>query len=485
MKEVAFNRTLGASTTIAIVIGGVIGSGIFMKPSLMASQLGSPLLLLSVWLVAGLISLLGALSNCELACMFPETGGPIVFFKKIYGNGFSFVYAWAAFAVSNTAGNASIAYVFSEYTNYFIDLPRFSEATEQSVNFSIPFIGTIYILKNFGVKVLTIFLVMLLSAINYRSVKQGGTLQRILSSLKVIAMIILVGGIFFSSKGSSANIFSSSSAMPHGWALIGAYMAALSGAFWAYDGWNNITFVAGEIKDPQKNIPRGLFMGLLFCVAIYSLINLAYIYVMPISQMAASNFVASDVATIAWGTIGGSAIALMVMLSTLGAANANILATARTTFAMGEENKWFAIAGKVQPRFKTPGNALWMNAIWSSVLIFSGSFDMLTDMLIFVTFFFYGMSALGVIILRIKQPKVPRPYKVLAYPIVPILFVCFVFFFLTSTVYTDITNYKNGTAPIINSVLGIAITLVGIPVYYLSRRKTAAGGSGSPPRRSR
>jgi basic amino acid/polyamine antiporter, APA family len=473
-----FNRTISLNTTIAIVIGGVIGSGIFMKPALMASQLGSPLILLSVWLVAGMISLFGALSNCELATMFPETGGPYIFFKKIYGNGFAFVYGWAAFAVSNTAGNASIAYIFSEYANYFIDLPRFSEATEQSVQLSIPYIGTIFILKNFGVKVLTVFLVLLLTWVNYIGVKEGGTLQRILTAMKVVAMMLLIGGILFSSKGSSQNIITSSPSMPSGWALIAAYMAALSGAFWAYDGWNNITFVAGEIKDPQRTIPKGLFTGLLTCVIIYALINLAYIYILPIEIFAGSSFVASDAATVAWGTVGGSVIALLVMLSTLGATNANILATARTTYAMGEGNKLFTKAGKIHPKFKTPGKALILNAIWSSVLIFSGSFDMLTDMLIFVSWFFYGASALGVIILRIKMKNTHRPYKVWGYPVVPVLFVCFVAFFLISTLCSDIHNYKNGTSPIINSLLGIVITCIGLPVYYFSKKPADAFNSG-------
>ena len=224
----SFKRTLGLTTTISIVIGGVIGSGIFMKPALMASQLGSSFLLLSVWVVAGVVSLFGALSNCELASLFPETGGPYIFFKNIYGKGFAFLYGWAAFSVTNTAGNASIAYVCSEYANYFIDLPQFSEATIQSVKWSIPFIGTIFPLQNFGVKVLTVLLVLLLTAINYRSVKYGGALQRVLTALKIAAMIILVGGIFFSSKGSAHNIIAGTSTMPHGWALVGAYMAALS-----------------------------------------------------------------------------------------------------------------------------------------------------------------------------------------------------------------------------------------------------------------
>ncbi|MEI7626762.1 MAG: amino acid permease [Bacteroidota bacterium] len=466
-----FKRTLSLNTTIALVIGGVIGSGIFMKPALMASQLGSPLLLISVWIVAGIITLFGALSNAEVAAMFPETGGQYVFFKKMYGDAFAFLYGWAAFSVFNTAGNASIAYVFSQYANYFVELPHFSVAIEKSYTFHIPLVGNIFPLENFGVKILTVFLILILTAVNYLSVAYGGALQRVLTALKAIAIVLLIFGILFSGKGSVHNIVTSMPSMPHGWDLIGAYMAAIAGAFWAYDGWNNITFVAGEIKDPQRNIPKSLFFGLSFCIIIYVLVNLAYIYVLPIDKMALSTFVASDSATVTWGLIGGGIIAAMVMLSTLGSANSNVLATARVTYAMSEENRLFAWAGKPQKRFNTPGNALILNAAWTIILILSGSFDMLTDMLIFVSWFFYGMSGLGVFLLRKKMHDTPRFYKVWGYPIVPLFFVAFVGFFLCSTLYTDINNYRNGTAPIINSVLGAIITCIGIPIYYLSKKK--------------
>lgn len=464
-------RSMTLGTTIAIVAGGVIGSGIFMKPSLMASQLGSPLLLLSVWIVGGVITLFGALSNCELATLFPETGGPFVFFKNIYGDLFAFVYGWAAFAVINTAGNASIAFVCAQYADYFFSLPRFSPAIESAAALSIPFIGTIFPLQNIGVKCLTVVLLVVLSAINYRSAREGGALQRVLTVLKIVAMMILIGGLLFSGKGSAANIVTPVESGPSGWALVTAYMAALSGAFWAYDGWNNLTFVAGEIEQPQKNIPRGLFTGLFICVTVYALINLAYVYILPIESLASSSFVASDAAGAAWGAAGGSAIALLVILSTLGAASSNVLATARTTYALGTDNKWFAAAGRVHPRFHTPANAIIFNLAWSVLLVFSGSFDMLTDMLVFVTWFFYGMSALGVFILRRRMPEAERSYKVWGYPLVPAIFILFVLFYLASTLYTDIALFAEGKTDIMNSLLGLIITCAGIPLYFASRRR--------------
>lgn len=467
-------RNLGLTTTIALVVGGVIGSGIFMKPALMGAQLGSPVLLLSVWVVAGIITLFGALSNAEVAAMFPETGGQYVFFKKMYGDAFAFMYGWAAFAVFNTAGNASVAYVFSTYANVLYPLPQLDAATAHAFHLHIPWVGDFFPLENIGVKLLTIILILALTAVNYCSVKQGGALQRLLTSLKAVAIVVLIGGILFSGKGTGANIVTHIAAMPTGWALVGAYMAAISGAFWAYDGWNNITFIAGEIKNPQQVIPKSLFRGLAFCIIIYALVNLAYVYVLPIDKLSASSFVASDAATVVWGTVGGSVIALMVMLSTFGSTNANVLATARVTFAMAEESKWFNRAGKVQPKYHTPGNALLFNAVWTCILILSGSFDMLTDMLIFVSWFFYGMSGLGVFLLRKRMRTTVRVYKVWGYPFVPLLFVAFTAFFLGSTVYTDIVNYNSGTAPVINSVLGIVITCIGIPVYIFSKKKKHA-----------
>ncbi|ULQ56222.1 amino acid permease [Flavihumibacter rivuli] len=472
------SRSINIRTTIAIVVGGIIGSGVFMKPSLMLSQLGSPWALVSVWVLAGFITLFGALSNAEIAAMYPETGGPVVFFQKIYGDAFSFLYGWAAFAVFNTAGNASIAYVFAEYSNYFFHLPRFSPATERLIELYIPFIGKIYPLANIGVKLLTIFILALLTWVNYRSVQMGGALQRILTALKAVAIALLIGGVLTSGKGDWGH-FGETVATNNSMGWLGAYIAALSGAFWGYDGWNNINFIAGEVKDPQRTIPRSLLLGLMACIIIYALVNVAYVYAMPVAQMAGSTFVAADAATMVWGGIGGSLITLLVMLSTFGSANACVFSTARVTYAMGKDNAWFAWMGKAHPRYNTPGNALVINGIWSALMVFTASFDMLTDMLVFVSWFFYGMSALGVFILRFRFPNKERIYKVPGYPWVPLVFVIFTFFFLCLTLYQDIINYQSGKSPLVNSLFGLLITCIGIPIFYASRKS----GEGKGPQR--
>jgi APA family basic amino acid/polyamine antiporter len=463
--------TLGLWTSISLVVGGIIGSGIFMKPALMASQLGSPELLVGVWIFAGIITLFGALSNAEVAAMIPQTGGQFIFFKLMYGDFVAFLYGWAAFAVFNTAGVASIAYVLGSYVEFFITLPRFPDEVERAAALNIPFVGTLYPLANAGVKTITIAVVMALTWVNYLSTRSGGNIQVIFTVLKVIAIAVVVFGGLLSGNGNTANFVTNSAIIhPEGLALMGALVAAMSGAFWGYDGWNNITFVAGELKNPQRDIPRSLLVGLLICIAIYILITLSYLYVLPIDVVANSPLVASDAAKIVFGTLGGAMIAAMVIISTFGTTNGNILATARVSFAMAQEREFFATMGKVHPRYNTPGNALMIHGIYTSLLVISGSFDMLTDMLIFVSWLFYGMSAAGVFILRYKMPNEPRPYKVWGYPFIPGIFVLFTFFFLCITVVTDVYKYAAGETPVINSLLGLLLTFLGVPLFWYFRK---------------
>lgn len=464
-------RTFGLWSSVSIVVGGIIGSAIFMKPASMAAQLGSPELLIIVWVGAGIMTMFGALSNAEVAAMIPETGGQFIFFQKMYGDFIAFMYGWAAFAVFNTAGVASIAYVLGTYVEYFVELPRFSPATEHSIEIFMPFIGHIYPLENIGVKSVTIAVVMLLTGVNYISTRFGGNVLVIFTALKVAAMAMIVGGIFFSGEGDVNNLIADSTVIqPTGWAMLAAIVAATSGAFWGYDGWNNITFVAGEIKDPQRNIPKSLFIGLISCMVIYVLITLAYLYVLPIDKAAQSAMVGSDAAQVVMGSVGGGIIALMVIISTFGTTNGNVLATARVSFAMAQEKQFFAWVGKVHPRFQTPANALLLHGVWTSALVLSGSFDTLTDMLIFVSWLFYGLSAAGIFILRRKMPDAERPYRVWGYPIVPAVFVTFTIIFLILTFTNDIMNYVSGKTVIINSLFGIFLTLLGLPLYWYFKK---------------
>ncbi len=470
-------RKLGSWATISIVAGGVIGSGIFMKPALMAGQLGSPLLLIAVWIIAGIITLFGALSNAEVAAMLPVTGGQYIFFEKMYGDFFAFLYGWAAFAIFNTAGVASIAFVMAEYTGYFIELPRFSAGVERSIAWHIPFIGTLYPLENAGVKGVTIATVLLLSVVNFISTRFGSGIQVVFTMAKIAAIVLLLGGIFFSGEGSFANLVTKNAGMPEGTALVSALIAATAGAFWAYDGWNNITFIAGEIRNPQVVIPRSLLIGILIPIALYVLINVAFLYVIPINKMPGSLLIAADAASLVMGAAGGAAIVALVILSTFGSVNGNILATARVSFAMSREQRFFRFAGKVHPRFNTPGNALILHAGWTTLLVISGSFDMLTDMLIFVSWLFYGMGVAGLFILRKKMADTHRPFKVPGYPFVPLIFCAFTSFFLVVTLYNDFSNYAAGRTPVVNAALGLGLMLIGVPFYwYFTRKQKSRSG---------
>lgn len=463
---------LGLFTTLSIVIGAMIGSGIFKKPALMAAQLGSPELLLGIWVVAGFITLFGALTNAEIAGMITQTGGQYIFFQKMYGNFMAFLYGWAVFAVIQTGSIASITYVFSQYFQYFYVLPHFSPAVEQSFVLHIPFIGQIAPLADIGVKLLTIAVIVVLTLVNYLGVRFGGTVQNVFTVLKVAAILFLVAAGFASGAGSFEHVVQPAAAgIPTGGALVLAIVAAMSGAFWAYDGWNNITYIAGEVRQPQRTVPRALFLGTFVVITVYLLVNLAYLYILPVDVMAASDLVATDAATVILGSLGGTFIAAAVMVSTFGTSNGTILASARVYFAMAREKMFFPAIGAIHPRYRTPGNALLLQAVWTCILVLSGTFDTLTDMLIFVSWIFYALGAFGVFILRRTMPDVPRPYKVWGYPVVPAVFVLFASVYVLFTLYGDITAYIEGKATIINSVFGLVLVGMGIPFYIYFRSK--------------
>lgn len=467
---------LGLYTTIAIVVGAVVGSGIFRKPALMASQLGSPELLLAIWVGAGIITLFGALTNAEVAGMITKTGGQYIYFQKMYGEFVAYLYGWAIFAVIQTGSIASITYVFAEYTEYFFKLPRFSPEIEKNVYIHIPFIGNIYPLYDFGVKSLTIFVIVLLTIVNYLGVVFGGALARIFTTAKILAILVLVIFGFAMGEGNTGNFTEEASYFSNtGKGIMLGIIAALSGAFWSYDGWNNITYIAGEVRQPQKNIPRGLFVGTIIVIIVYLLVNLSFMYVMPIDEMATSKLVASDVAHYSMGAIGGGFVAAAVMISTFGTSNGTIMVSARVYYAMSKRGMFFNTIGKVHPKFRTPHNALLLQCIWTCVLVISGTFDILTDMLIFVSWIFYAIGAYGVFVLRKKMPDVERPYKVWGYPWVPVIFVVFATFFVFLTLYDDINSYISGEKYIIDSVFGLFLCALGIPLYLYFKHKRANG----------
>jgi APA family basic amino acid/polyamine antiporter len=466
----SLQKKIGFWSATSIVVGSIIGSGVFMKPATMAAQLGSPVWLTLVWIIAGIFSLFGALIYSELGAMLPETGGIYAYFRRMFGDFFAFLYGWAAFSVINTAAVAAISFVCAQYADYFLHLPRFDVATEQSYVWHIPFIGDLYPLQNFGVKLLAVFIIISLTGLNYRSVKAGSAFQVISTFLKMAVIAALIVGIFVSGQGSVQNFFHAENPK-EGMSLLSGIVVAMTGAFLAYDGWINITFVAGEIKQPQKNIPRSLIVGVFSCMVIYVLVNQAYLYVLPVEKLATSPLVAADAISVALGNTGGAIVAAMIVICTLGAVNGNMMATCRVTYAMGQDKVFSTWAGKTHKKYQTPGNALWLHAAWTAMFVLTGSFDMLADMFVFITWIAYLFGAIGIFMLRKKMPDQPRPYKTWGHPLVTIAFIAFSAFYLISTVWNDVTNYLNHRQPVINSVLGMVITAIGIPLYYYYRNK--------------
>jgi basic amino acid/polyamine antiporter, APA family len=456
-------KKIGFWSATSIIAGSIIGSGVFKNPATMAGQLGSPVWLSLVWVIAGIFSLFGALIYAELGAMMPETGGIYVYFRKMFGDFVAFLYGWAAFSVINTAAVAAIAFVCAQYADYFLHLPRFAAVTEQSVIWHLPFIGDLHPLENFGIKSLAVFLVIVFTALNYLSTKAGSAFQLVSTFVKMAVIALLVVGIFFSGHPKQ------------GGALLSGIIAAMTGAFFAYDGWINIASMAGEVKDPQKNIPKSLFLGVFACVIVYVLVNQAYLYVLPVEKMAASKLVAADAIGMALGNTGEAIVAAMIIICTLGAINGNTMATARITYAMGKDKVFWPWVGEEHKRFQTPGNALWLHGVWTCVFIITGSFDMLADMFVFITWIAYGLGAVGIFMLRKKMPAAERPYKIWGHPFVTIVFILFSAFYLVTTLYNDVTNYMAHRQPVINSVLGLVITGLGIPFYFYYRKRGRKG----------
>ena len=319
-----------------IVMGSMIGSGIFKKPAVMAAMLPAPSLLLTCWVLAGVITLFGALSTSELAAMIPASGGQYVFFRRIYSRFVAFIYGWSVFAVIQTGSIASIAYVFAEYSGYFFPLPRLAPATEQ-LSFNILGVIQVTPLADLGVKLLTVSCILLLTTINITGVVLGGAIQNIFTTLKILAIFGLVLLSFSLGEGSFSHFYTPAPlAMDGSWLnTAGAVGMALSGAFWSYDGWNNLSFVSGEVRSPGSSIPRALFVGTAGVLGVYLITNLAFLYVLPAAQMAGSKLVAADVMRSVLGSPGRGLISCLVIFSTFGATNGSILASARVSLCHG------------------------------------------------------------------------------------------------------------------------------------------------------
>ncbi len=465
---------LGLFTATMIIMGNMIGSGIFKKSAPMAAEVQSPGLLMACWLIAGVITLLGALSNAEVATIIAEPGGYYEFLKRMYGRFFAFLYGWSSFTVIQTASVASIAYVFGESANSLLHFPRLPEAYEQWSVF-----GIIYPLDNLGVKAFTIGTITALTIANYLGVAYGGVIANISSVLKLIGIAaVIVLALIFGERGLShftPLLESPSAEYTTSLGLFGAMFSAFLGAFWAYDGWNNITSMGGEVRDAKRNIPLALTIGTLAVIGVYMLINAAYLYVMPVDVMASlattqNSIVAVEAMRRTLGGGGATFIAILILLSTFGATNCQLMPHSRVYFAMARDGLFFRGADTVHPKYRTPSVALLIQGIWASLLVMSGTFDQLTDMVIFASFIFYGATAFGVFVLRRTMPDAPRPYRVPGYPVVPAVFVLFCIALVAVTIYQKPQN----------AGIGLALMATAVPVWFLWRGGKGRRAPGTP-----
>ena len=445
--------SLGLKSSIFLVIGIVIGSGVFKKVALMSAILKSPILVILCWILAGVISLAGALCNAEIACMFANSGGEYFYFQKIYNRFFSFIFGWANFVVVQTAGIAALAYIFAESLNSIIPMPIFIAGQQGN-----------FLLNNFSIKLLASLLIIILSYVNYRGIKHADRLTNFMTYLLLASAITIIVVGLFSGLGSRVHLTTSATNSGpglRGWALIKAITIASLGAFWGYEGWNSVGMIGEEIKNPKRNLPLALAFGMITIITIYVLLNFVYLYILPIDTLIKINdhpnqIAAEVVMKVIWGKWGALFIALLIMVTTFNATNGTILTSARVYYAMARDKNFYRHAATIHPTFKTPSISLLMQGIWAIILVWSGTFDQLTDMLIFSAFIFYGAIAIGVLVMRKREPDYPRPYKVNFYPITPIFFILCCLFLIGVTLYNQPKE----------ALSGLGLIALGIPFYW-------------------
>ncbi len=440
-------RVLGIWSAASIVVGTVIGSGVFLVPSNMIAKVGSVKMLFVVWVVAGVLSLFGALTYAELSAAMPEAGGEYVYLNAAYGPFWGYLYGWTQFSVAKSGSIATLAAGFYTYLTVF--LPVLAQPALVTPFMIGPNHSRFEI--HYG-QLVAIGVILILAGVNYVGVRVGGNLQILVTLVKVLLICGIIAVGLFSGKGDFSHF---SQHIPSVGGVAG-FFAAMVSALWAYDGWNNVSMVSSEIKEPGRNLPRALILGTLAVIGIYLLINVAYFYVLTPGEVAGSERLAANMMSHLYGSTAAAAVSVAVMISIFAALNGSILTGSRVPYAMARDGLFFKTAAKVHPKFLTPGNSVIMLCLWSSVVVLSGWYDDLYNFVIFGSWILYLMTTLSVFVLRKKQPDLVRPYRTLGYPIVPVLFVAVAAFLLVSTVQTRPRE----------SLMGLFLMALGVPFYY-------------------
>ena len=467
-------RSLGLIDATSLVAGSMIGSGIFIVTSAMARDIGSAAWLLVIWIITGIITVAAALSYGELAGMMPKAGGQFVYIQRAYGRLVSFLYGWTVFTVIQTGVIAAIAVTFANYAAIFFPV----------LDQTLFTVGETFVFSY--QKVLAIFSIVLLTYINTKGVESGKTVQLIFTSAKLIALFaLIILGLYVGLQtnvlsDNFENMWDASKTVVQpdgsatvtklaGMALLGAAGATIINSLFSSDAWNNVTFIAGEIKDPKKNIPRSLFLGTLIVTVVYVLANVAYLALLPLQGTPAATDISANgimfssndrvgaaAASMIMGNVSVFVMAALIMVSTFGCNSGLILSGGRLFFAMAKDGLFFKQATELNKN-QVPAKALWVQCIWACVLCISGKFGDLLTYATFASLLFYILTILGVFILRKKEPNADRPYKAFGYPVVPALYIV-----VTVAICITLLIYDT-----FNTGLGLCIVALGIPVYYL------------------
>jgi basic amino acid/polyamine antiporter, APA family len=434
-------RRLGLADSVAIVIGIIIGGGIFLVPNLVAQSVGSVPLILGVWAFAGLATFFGALACAELGAAWPATGGQYIYLRDAYGPLAGFLCGWSMFTVARSAQVAWLAVVFALYVGYFVPVGPIAA-------------------KLLGVAAIAVF-----TTINYRGVHAGAIVQKLFTTAKVGGLLLIVGSAFLLAPHAAPN---AAARAPFSISSVGV---ALIACLLAYDGWVQLTFVAGEIRDPQRNVLRALALGTTAVIAIYLLANLAYLRVMTIAEIAASQHVGATAAERGLGAAGGKLVSAIIIVSILGTLNGCFLTTPRLYFAQAADGLFFRRFAGIHPRFQTPAFAIVAQALWSVVLVLTGSYESLIEYALFAMWLSYGAMVAAVVVLRRTRPDAPRPYRMWGYPVTPLLFLAVTGWFLINILITK-------PAP---SLASLGLVATGLPAWLIwKRRPTAAAAAPTP-----
>jgi len=479
----SFRQSLGLFSAITIVVGSMIGSGIFIVSADIARTVGSPFYLLLTWAITGVITIIAALSYGELAAMMPKAGGQYVYLKEAYNPLIGFLYGWTLFLVIQTGTIAAVAVAFAKFTGVLLPF-----LNEKNILFTIPGF------KISAAQLLAITSLIVLTFINYRGIKNGKILQVTFTITKTVALagLIILGFVVASDfsywSANFSNMWSATTTVIDkdnniiniheisGFAIFAAIGVAMVGSVFSSDAWNNVTFISGEIKNPKRNIPLSLFWGVLIVTVIYILANIAYLCLLPIQgspeatdvvgrgiQFATSDRVGVAAANRIFGDSAAIIMAVLIMISTFGCNNGLILSGARVYYAMANDGLFFKQVSRMN-KYAVPGIALIFQCIWASILCLSGKYGDLLDYVVFAVMLFYILTIAGIFILRKTRPDAERPYKAFGYPVLPALYII-----LALALCIDLLIYKpNYTWP------GIIIVLIGIPAYFIMKRTERA-----------